>query len=97
MKLKQILFIAAALALEVLDKKATEARTKSYEDYLAKRATQKPLEQPRMYNPSKYTSDRYKPSQLPPRPFITTTTTSKYSLEELRAMYKINPYTNLDN
>ena len=95
MKLKQILFIAAALALVL--KFLQDERTKSYEDYQAKRATQQPLEQPRMYNPSKYTSDRYKPSQLPPRPFITTTTTSRYSLEELRAMYKINPYTNLDN
>lgn len=88
------------LTLTLVFKYLQYERTKSYEDYLAKRATQQPLEQPRMKNPSKYGTLRIDTSSTPNRPYMkgiitNTTATSKYTPEELQAFYKINPYTNL--
>lgn len=91
-------FFNTVLTLTLLIKFLQSERTKSYEDYQAKRATQQPLEQPSMNSPSKYGTLRIDTSNAPYRTTITTTTaTSKYSPEQLRAFYKINPYTNLDN
>lgn len=104
-------FFNTVLTLTLLFKFLQDERTKSYEDYLAKRATQQPLEAPSMNSPTKYTRERYKPSIDDPKPvyangrfkltvndngiITSTTANSKYSPEELRAFYKINPYTNL--
>lgn len=103
-------FLNTVLTLTLLIKILQSERTKSYEDYQAKRATQQPLEQPSMNSPTKYTRERLKPSIDYPRPvyangrfkltvddngiITSTTANSKYSLEQLRAFYKINPYTN---
>ena len=99
--IKRTVLIAIALVLEKIDRKITEEQNNL-------EATQKPLskriseavEAPKMNSPTKYTRGRYKPSEPPARPYIrgiitSTTATSKYSPEELRAFYKINPYTNL--
>lgn len=75
-----------------------EERTRSYNQYLSTRAKQKPLKQPVMDSPSKYSQQTIRPTQQPVSKysFITSTTaTSKYTPEQLQSFYKINPYTNL--
>ncbi len=104
--IRRTVLIAVALVLEKIDKKITEERNRSYEEYLSRKRTQKPLEAPKMNSPTKYTRGRYKPSEPPARPYMihvnhntgiitSTTATSKYTPEQLQAFYKINPYTNL--
>ena len=46
----------------------------------------------RSYINNKYV--KYVDTKPPARPFLTSTHKSKYTLEELQAFYKINPYTN---
>ena len=98
--IKRTVLIAVALVLEKIDKKITEERNRSYEEYLSRKRTQKPLREPLSPSPSKYTRERYKPSESPARPYMkgiitSTTATSKYTPEQLQSFYKINPYTNL--
>lgn len=99
--IKRAVLIAIALVLEAVDKKITEEQNRLEE------ATQKPIEQPLTPSPTKYETLRIDTNSKPPaRPYMihinpstgiitSTTATSKYSKEELQAMYKINPYTNL--
>ena len=99
------------LTLTLLIKFLQAERNRSYEDYQAKRATQQPLEAPKMNSPTKYKTVRINTSNAPytdndnlniihslnPKTGIitSTTATSKYTPEQLNDMYKINPYTNL--
>ena len=66
--IKRTVLIAVALVLEKIDKKITEERNRSYEEYLSRKRTQKPLEAPKMNSPTKYTRGRYKPSIDDPKP-----------------------------
>lgn len=91
MKLSKKLTIAIVLLIEILDKKITDKRIKSYNEYIERKRTQKPLEQPKMNSPSKY----HRQSINANTGIITSTTaTSKYTTEQLQDMYKENPYTN---
>ncbi len=66
--ISRTVLIALALVLEKIDKKITEEHNRSYEEYLSRKRTQKPLEAPKMNSPSKYTRERYKPSIEDPKP-----------------------------
>ena len=86
--IKRAALIAIALVLEAIDKHITEEQNKT-------------TTAPDLTNSSKYTFNSIKPSQQPIRQYrdhngiITTTTSrSRYTADELRAFYKINPYTN---
>lgn len=94
------------LTLTLLIKFLQAERNRSYEEYLANKATQQPLEAPKMNSPTKYETVRINTSNTPARPYMirinpstgiitSTTATSKYTPEQLNDMYKINPYTNL--
>lgn len=107
MNIYTTVLIAVALVLEKIDKKITEERNRSYEEYLSRKRTQKPLREPLSPSPSKYQTVRIDTSSEPPaRPYMihvnhntgiitSTTATSKYTPEQLQSFYKINPYTNL--
>ena len=94
------------LALTLLFKFLHSERNRSYEEYLSRKRTQQPFTEPLSPNPSKYATVRLNTSNepirplqgyshTPIRPFITSATKqSKYTPEQLQAMYKINAYTN---
>lgn len=96
------------LTLTLVFKFLQHERNKSYEEYLTKRATQKPLEHPNSSSSSIRTYNTIKPLTNNPRsPYslsinpntgiiTSTTTTSKYTPEQLQSFYKINPYTNFN-
>lgn len=104
--IRRTVLIAIALVLEKIDKKTTEERNRSYEEYLSRKRTQKPLEAPKMNSPTKYQTLRIDTSNAPSRPYMihvnpstgiitSTTATSKYTKEELQDFYKNNIFTNL--